>query len=166
MDLRDGDGVNYRQVWNHAVYGYTARYWQPDATAPMRTGGHVIIFANGDFMPQDGKSSGVPADVRRVGGERVVVPNGTGRAHRIEFNLAFRGTGEMDIHADFNEWWSVRNWDPQSEAEFGELLHAPRDAFVVLQPWDLRFERPAAQGNPHIERAHVEKLLRIRRRFR
>ncbi len=166
MDLRDGNGGDYRQLWNHAVYKYAARYWQRDPTDPRRTEGQLILSANGDFIPQDGRSSGVPAKVRLVRGERVVEPNGTGRDLRIEFGLRFRGTGEMDAASEDNEWWSVRNWNPVTNSEFGELLHAPRDVNIVLRSWDLDFERPASRGNPHIKREHVENLLLIRERFR
>jgi len=134
MDMRDNGGSVYTQVWNHAVYRYAIRYWQPDVTDPRRTTGELILSANDDFMPQDGSSSGVPADVERVGGTRVVVPNGTGRDLRIEFSMEFRASGKMDLESDYNEWWSVRRWDPRNETTTGELLFAPRDAFEIVKP--------------------------------
>lgn len=155
MDLRDENGVDHTEVWNHIVYYYETRYWQESPRDLHVVEAKMVLCANADTMTEDGASSGLPAEIKDVHGEPTVVPNGTGRVQTTTFRLRFLPDGEIDTTSQDNRWRSVSSGVTE--------LHAPRYAFTATMfPHD-----PAliSYGNPFIKGVNVLKLLTPRPRF-
>jgi hypothetical protein len=172
MDLRDENGDDYTARWNHAVYRYRIAYWQADIDDLGLVTADLLLSANGDFLPGDGSSSGLPAYIYvKKDGTRFPFPNGSGRDHRIEFVMRFDADGVMDPLSADNRWTSMRRTtlpdpavDKREDEKFSSESFAPRSLSIVSAP------RAASNinsgGNPHIERTAVLAMLQIRDGFR
>jgi hypothetical protein len=155
MDLRDISGTAHEEVWNQAVYQYAIRYWQNKATDLRLTEGLMAIFANEDFMPPGGTSSGVPSDIKTVHGEKQAHPNGSGREQVCRFRVRFKNNGQLDETSTDNRWRDVK--------AKGSKLHAPRFAFIVEKP--ATAPDPGGDGNPLIDPKDVLAMLPVRSKF-
>lgn len=153
MDLRDATGADYTEVWNHAVYRYVTRYWQPDVSDPTLVDGACTLFANADIYSGT-TSSGLPATTKFEHGETVLEHGGDSTSCRNEFTLRFAPNGLHDTFAPENRWTSTKRQ--------GVDTFAPRYA--------KRTEKPAKKvvephGNPRIDPNHVLALLQLRPEF-
>lgn len=155
MDLRDSTGESHEAVWNQAVYQYMTRYWQTDRTDLQLVEGRTVLCANEDYLEEDGSSSGLPAAIDVVEGERVAVPNESGRIQECRFRTRFKNDGDMDPEAGDNRWWSVKVGETET--------HAPRFAFIVEKP--AAEAHPWSKANPRIEHEHVMNLLSLREKY-
>jgi hypothetical protein len=156
MDLRDPTGLADHQTWNHALFKYETRYWQPDPSDPTRTEGRTILFANADSPPEDGKSLGMPADVSEEDGEFVLQVRKNNH-HRVvcKFEMRFDGNGFFDELSPDTKWLSA--------TAGGTSTFAPRHGVVVRR---LSAEpNPLVVANPLIEREHVLQLMTLRKQF-
>jgi len=163
MDLRDDRGEDHAAVWTQAVYGYIMRYWQPRASDLRVVEAEMELFANQDRWAH-GDDSGMPASLTSTDDGKIVpVPTTTGREQLLRFRLRFLASGQMEKTARDNLWRSATAL-PNRQLKTETDTFAPRFAHVVEKPWPL--PHPEATGNPKIERAHVLKLLRLRKAFR
>lgn len=153
MDLRDETGANHKEVWNHAVYRYVTRYWQPDVSDPTLVDGACTLFANADIYT-GAESSGRPATTTIKDGETVVEHGVDSTSRRNEFTLRFASTGLHDTSAPENRWTSTRRAHVETFApRYAKRIEKPSKK-VVLQA-----------GNPLIHPEHVLALLKLRPEF-
>ncbi len=153
MDLRDATGLDPTEVWNHAVYRYVTRYWQPDVADPTLTDGSCAVFANGDFYSGI-VSSGMPARTTTRDGEAVIDHLESHEKRVSEFTVRFTADGEHDANAAENRWKATRS--PIADT------FAPRFAVAVSKPANSVVE---PFGNPRIDPKHVLELLQLRPEF-
>jgi hypothetical protein len=156
MDLRDATGTDHEEKWNHAVFKYSTRFWQPDIDDPALVEGKTTIFANADDVDPAGTSSGMPAEVATEHGEAILRTAGHTLVKRTcRYRIRFRNDGLFDVGAVENAWHHV--------AADGVSTFAPRYAMKALTP--SQDPRPGHDGNPLIARDEVLELLELRKEF-
>jgi hypothetical protein len=168
MDLRDATGQDPEEVWNHAVFYYRTRFWQPDVDDPELTEGGVELLANADKWGDGGKATGVPAKVVVTKYREATLKRNEGwwTVRRCRFRLRFTPGGLAMQGAPDNRWLSVHAVFPLDD-EGTEIATA--ETFAPVYSVRLKSISSARQssvhGNPHVGREDVLALLRLRSRY-
>lgn len=149
VDLRDVEGKDPTQIWNHAVFCYHIDYTQAPGTDLSIADGILKLTGNNDFF-DDGKPTGLPASPHA----NDVIPNKTAKQEIITFTVEFNDEGR------FNEASSNNLWHKAISGK-GEV-HAPRHIAPLKKFDPTRF----GDGNPLIFLEDILEILTLRSEFR